>query len=83
MDLRCGAPRQRRANWRNAGQFGKSVWPPLCSRETMSPSMSEVSGGGNLSVPRSFFPIRIVEKQIQEMNRQQRGREGAEKPLVQ
>src|SRR5262245_27796169 len=49
-----GASMYLLANARNAGQLGPVVWPPLCWRKAISPSISGVSIGGISVVPRSF-----------------------------
>src|SRR4029077_1427354 len=46
------------AKFKNVGQFGAGVCPPLCWRKAMSPSIKAVSIAGNSAVPRSFFPNR-------------------------
>src|ERR1035438_9025017 len=46
----------RSANFKNVGQFGASVCPPLCCRNAISPSIKAVSVVGKFVVPRSFLP---------------------------
>jgi hypothetical protein len=45
----------RSANFKNIGQFGVSVCPPLCCRNAISPSSKPVSMGGKFVVPKSLF----------------------------